>query len=117
MAQRHCDICGNWHDLNEPWPNECMGHYRKDKTGKSSQVMGDLEPYKSMITGEVIQGRKQHRDHLKAHGKIEIGNEYESASKRERKEMPPIEQTVKRAFDAYEQGYRPRPMTRREFDS
>ena len=117
MAQRHCDVCGNWHDLNEPWPNGCMGHYRKDKNGKSSQVMGDLEPYKSMITGEMIQGRKQHRDHLRAHGKIEVGNEYDATVKRERREMPPIEATLKRAYEAVERGYRPRPMSRREFEN
>lgn len=38
-------------------------------------VMRDIEPYRSMITGERIQGRRQHRDHLKAHGCIEVGNE------------------------------------------
>jgi len=112
---RHCDVCNDWHELEE-WPQACMGHYRKDKSGKSSQVMGDIDPYKSMITGEIIQGRRQHRDHLKAHGKIEVGNEHEAAMKRERKEMSPVEQTVKRAMDAHEQGYRSRPMSREEFD-
>ena len=114
--QRHCDMCNGWHEV-EFWPDDCMGHYRKDKSSKSMQVMGDLAPYKSMITGEIISGRKQHRDHLRAHGKIEVGNEYEAASKRTKKEMPPIEQTVKRAMEAYEQGYRPRPMTRQEFEN
>jgi len=38
-------------------------------------VMTDLKPYKSMITGEIIQGRAQHRAHLRQHGCIEVGNE------------------------------------------
>lgn len=38
-------------------------------------VIGDIDPYKSMITGETIQGRRQHRDHLRQHGCIEVGNE------------------------------------------
>lgn len=38
-------------------------------------VMGDIQPYKSMITGEMIQGRRQHREHLRQHGCIEVGNE------------------------------------------
>lgn len=38
-------------------------------------VMDDLKPYKSMITGEMIQGRAQHRAHLRQHGCIEVGNE------------------------------------------
>lgn len=39
------------------------------------QIVSDVQPYRSMITGERIAGRKQHRDHLRAHGCIEIGNE------------------------------------------
>jgi hypothetical protein len=38
-------------------------------------VMPDIEPYQSMITGEVIQSRSRHREHLREHGCIEIGNE------------------------------------------
>lgn len=38
-------------------------------------VMGDIQPYKSMITGEIVQGRRQHREHLRQHGVIEVGNE------------------------------------------
>lgn len=38
-------------------------------------VMGDIDPYQSMITGEIIQGRRQHREHLRQHGCIEVGNE------------------------------------------
>ena len=38
-------------------------------------VLGDVQPYKSMITGEMIAGRRQHREHLRQHGCIEVGNE------------------------------------------
>jgi len=38
-------------------------------------VIGDIQPYKSMITGEIIPGRRQHREHLRQHGCIEVGNE------------------------------------------
>ena len=38
-------------------------------------VIGDIQPYESMITGERIAGRRQHRDHLKDHNCIEVGNE------------------------------------------
>jgi len=38
-------------------------------------VMADIQPYKSMVTGEMITGRSQHRAHLKRHNCFEIGNE------------------------------------------
>jgi hypothetical protein len=41
----------------------------------SYQIMPDIEPYQSMITGERIKSRSHHRMHLKQHNCIEIGNE------------------------------------------
>lgn len=38
-------------------------------------VIGDIKPYKSMVDGSMIQGRRQHREHLRQHGCIEVGNE------------------------------------------
>lgn len=77
MASRHCDVCNGWHDLEEPWPSQCMDHYRKrkgeDKVGL--QIMKDIDPYKSVVDGSIIGGRKQHRDHLRARGLVEVGNE------------------------------------------
>lgn len=61
--------------------------YRFDKeTGKMVEVyhndpaervhvVPDIEPYKSMITGEMITGRAQHREHLRRHDCVEVGNE------------------------------------------
>lgn len=49
-------------------------YYREQSTA-APYVMGDIKPYQSMITGEMIQGRAQHRAHLRQHGCIEVGNE------------------------------------------
>lgn len=74
---RHCDVCKGWHDLEEPWPSACMDHYRKrkgeDRIGL--QIVKDIDPYKSVVDGSVIGGRKQHRDHLRARGLVEVGND------------------------------------------
>ena len=49
-------------------------------------VMPDIAPYKSMIDGSMITSRSVHRDHLRQHGCIEVGNE-----KMETKLPPPID--------------------------
>lgn len=54
----------------------------------SAMVMGDIQPYKSQVTGEMITSRSQHRDHLKAHKLIEVGNETKYLAPK-RKELPP----------------------------
>ena len=38
-------------------------------------VMGDIQPYTSMIDGTLITSRSHHRVHLKDHGCVEVGND------------------------------------------
>ena len=38
-------------------------------------IMPDIAPYRSMIDGRMITSRSVHREHLRAHGYTEIGNE------------------------------------------
>ncbi len=38
-------------------------------------VMPEIAPYKSMVTGETIESRSRHQEHLRRHNMIEIGNE------------------------------------------
>jgi hypothetical protein len=38
-------------------------------------IMPDIQPYQSMVDGSMITSRSRHREHLQAHGCIEIGNE------------------------------------------
>ena len=39
------------------------------------QIIPDIKPYKSTITGETITSRSRHRSHLRQHNCIEVGNE------------------------------------------
>jgi len=58
-------------------------------------IMGDIQPYKSMVTGEMIMGRSQHKAHLKQHGLLEVGNETQYL-KNEHKEMRDMKQDIAR---------------------
>lgn len=39
------------------------------------QIMRDIEPYRNMIDGRMISSRSEHRDLLRAHNCVEVGNE------------------------------------------
>lgn len=39
------------------------------------RISRDIEPYQSMITGEMITSRSHHREHLRQHNCVEVGNE------------------------------------------
>lgn len=60
-------------------------------------IVRDVEPYRSVITGERIGGRAQHREHLRMHGCIEIGNEVQSPH---RAPLPPIAPAIAEAIQA-----------------
>lgn len=38
-------------------------------------IQPDIAPYRSMIDGSIISSRSEHREHLKKHNCVEVGNE------------------------------------------
>lgn len=42
---------------------------------RAVMVMPDIKPYHSVIDGSLITSRSRHREHLREHGCIEVGNE------------------------------------------
>jgi len=57
--------------------------YRGPSVSKGAYIVPDIQGYQSQATGEWIGSRSQHRDHLKRHGLIEIGNEKQVNKPRE----------------------------------
>lgn len=49
--------------------------YRGPSESKAAYIVPDIQGYKSMATGEWISSRSEHREHLKRHNLVEIGNE------------------------------------------
>lgn len=81
-----CAHCGSAQDIYRPVAQyddlpDCCGQ-KMQRQVTAPYVVTDIQPYKSMITGEMITSRSQHRAHLKQHGKIEIGNEAPPVIKR-----------------------------------
>lgn len=65
----------------------CKGEMRRIVA--APMVITDMQPYKSMVTGEMITSRSQHRAHLKAHNCIEIGNETNYLKPKEKIDLTP----------------------------
>lgn len=52
--------------------------YVGDAVDPGYYVLPDIAPYRSMIDGSVVGSRSRHREHLRAHGCIEVGNEVQA---------------------------------------
>lgn len=60
------DASGHWIPERE---------WRQPATESAPAILPDIAPYQSMVTGEIISSRSKHREHLREHGCVEIGND------------------------------------------
>lgn len=60
------------------WASE---EYTEAQEPNAPMVMGDIPAYQSQIDGSMITSRGQHRNHLRQHNCIEIGNETQFLNK------------------------------------
>lgn len=73
MRQRMCKVCGNWHDLDEPWPVKCIRHVSRDA---APHVISDnMDPLKHHATGEIMTSKRAFARTTRAMGCVELGNE------------------------------------------
>lgn len=82
-----CPSCDRTEDIFLPIARynelpQCCG-VTVERVITAPHVIADIQPYKSMITGEMITSRSQHRSHLKQHNMIEVGNEKPKLTKKE----------------------------------
>ena len=81
--------------------------YTPEPTATSYQVLGDITPYRSMIDGSEITSRSRHREHLKAHGMVEVGNDSSLYKPPKPIESPPgLKETIIRAVNDHEEAQR-----------
>lgn len=78
MTQRMCKACGDWHDLDEQWPDHCIWELsarRAKRFGTAPYVISDtMRALRHHGTGEIIDSKAKFRAATKASGCVEIGN-------------------------------------------
>lgn len=57
-------------------------------------VMGDIQPYQSQLTGEMVQSRSRHRSLLREHNCVEVGNETKYLGPKPVKPAPGLKQRL-----------------------
>lgn len=73
MSVRMCKSCGEWHDLDEPWPVACNRHLAK--SAAPYVISDNMEPLKHHGTGKIISSKRAFSKETRAAGMIELGNE------------------------------------------
>lgn len=57
-------------------------------------VMPDIDPYKSQLTGEMVQSRSRHKALLRAHNCVEVGNETKYLKMKDKAPPPGLKQRL-----------------------
>jgi hypothetical protein len=63
------------------WSREAHAWIEFDPTAQRARpvapiVIADIEPYREVFTGSRIGSRRHHRDFMRAHKLVEVGNEF-----------------------------------------
>ena len=71
-----------WHiPFEGPQADEAWRQKVEMKPREAPRVMSDIGGYISQVNGQYIDSRSKHRDHLKRHGMIEVGNDVPTKQK------------------------------------
>ena len=66
-------------------------------------IIGDIQPYRSMIDGREITSRSRHREHLRDHNCVEVGNDSSLKKPRPPLQSPPgLKDAIIRAVNEVE---------------
>jgi hypothetical protein len=72
-----------------------------EPVAEGPMVIDDISPYRSQVTGEMITSRSQHREHLRAHDCVEIGDQmHHLQPKRPDFESPQRKELIRAQIDA-----------------
>ena len=70
-----------------------------ERTPSGPMLMKDIQPYRSMADGSIITSRSKHREHLKAHNCIEVGNETKYLQPKPLTSPPGLKEAILKATD------------------
>lgn len=97
MRKRYIAVGNKWVPIEEYQALEPSG----------PMIMPDIQPYQSMVDGSIINSRSRHREHLRQHNCVEVGND--SSLYRPRKPLaapPGLKDHIIRATNEVEQKLR-----------
>jgi hypothetical protein len=63
-------------------------------------VMGDIQPYRSMCDGSMVEGRRQHREHLRRHNVVEVGNDFDKRPQKAVETPRGVKETLIEVFNS-----------------
>lgn len=84
-----------------------------EPVAEGPMLIDDIQPYQSQVTGEWITSRSQHREHLRMHGCVEVGDQtHYLQPQRPDFESPQRKELIRAQIDAMSQAEFKRALRR-----
>lgn len=105
--ERLCKICGGWHDLDKPWPGNCLPEYNDTRSHLATPMIihDGMQPIRSMADGKIYTSKAAMRQSYKPSGNpegkryVEVGDQVSTKlAPKPRPDRKAIEATVAKAF-------------------
>lgn len=101
MRQRKCKVCDGWHDLDQPWPHNCLPEApQRSHLAAPMIATGSREAFMSHADGRMYSCTRTYEREVVARGYEVVGNE---ALRPPRKaESPPgLKETLQRVAEEH----------------
>lgn len=92
---RYCRVCSGFHDLNEPWPEACSGHFGVRAEAAAYVISDNMAPIISMADGKPYDSKSRYRQELRARGCYEVGND---RMERSPTPLPPVRDALRQTI-------------------
>ena len=74
--ERLCKVCGGWHDLGKPWPDNCREPVWIEQKLAAPRIATDtMGPVQSMTNGKMYDSKSALRAEYRRAGVVEVGND------------------------------------------
>lgn len=93
---RLCRCCSEFHNLAQPWPLACAGHFGERATHDLHLISDHIEPFRSHADGQIYSSKSVYRRDLKSRGLIEVGNENVQSRPTA---LPPVRQHLRQSLE------------------
>lgn len=102
MTERLCKVCDGWHDLDEPWPYNCLSHWKltecRSHLSGPMVIRDTMDPVQSMLDGKMYDSKSVLRRTYKTGGVIEVGGETPKPFKKPKPDRKHVRASLERAF-------------------
>lgn len=101
MPERFCKVCRGWHDLDKPWPDNCLPPrlMTRSELPAPGVIIDTMAPVKSMLDGKMYDSKSTLRATYKAAGVTEVGNDPSFTNPKPFKKPRPSRKDIRASID------------------